>query len=377
VIPLYEVKPAPNGEKYILDAYRSGYLSGSNAPYVKQFEQELADYIGCRYAIAVNSGTAALETALYAVGVTEGDEVIIPSFTIISCALAVLRLGAVPVLVDVTPDSWILDFDQTMNAITDRTKAIMPVDMFGHPTPISSYVRHISKIKVVEDACQALGSSTVQGTCGKVADAAAFSFYANKTITTGEGGAVATNDAGYADRARSYRNLGFSHHRYNKFDHKCLGYNFRMNNYTAAVGVAHLEEIHRIIAKKRMVYAMYKARLLDVEGITWQTQQPWANSVHWMVGLLTRLPREIVQKKLREHGIESREFFKGLHLQECLYYRCLVQAQGNSKPVVSTGSALLISERLYRYGLYLPSSPYLTEPQINHVCDTLKEILGH
>ena len=376
MIKLYEPQLNERGEHLILEAYRSGQLSG-HGPYVKQFEEALADYTGAKYAIAVNSGTAALETALYAIGIKEGDEVILPSFTIISCATAILNRGAVPVLVDVDSDSWLIDFDQTMAAITDRTKAIMPVDIFGHPTPISQYVRHVSNIKVVEDASQALGAATTQGSCGEIADAATFSFYPNKLITTGEGGAVTTNDPTYAQRARDYRNLCFGKH--NKFEHTDLGMNFRMPNLSAAIGLAQLEDADDMVERKKRVHRLYRNRLAGVKGTEWQVTQPWAWPVPWMVAITTRLPQTIVRKKLGEVGIETREFFKPLHTQGCLW--------GKVSPTVLGGAGIPhedwhkvlfpISSNLYQYGLYLPSSPTITESQCDYVCDTLKEILGH
>jgi perosamine synthetase len=221
------------------------------------FEERFADYIGVRHAIAVSSGTAALEVALYAVGVGEGDEVVLPSFTIISCAIAVLRVGATPVLVDVDPDTWCIDVTQVERAITERTKAVMPVDMMGHPAPrMYDMIDWGRPMNIVEDACQAHGAigDYMGSKCGTMGNAAAFSFYPNKLITTGEGGCVTTDDDDIAERARSYRNLCFGEGA-DRFLHTDIGYNFRMSGLQAALGCAQLEAIDEVLECKRRVAA--------------------------------------------------------------------------------------------------------------------------
>ena len=366
MIPLYNPVLNQRGEEYLLDAYRSGYLSG-HGPYVGRFENAFADYLGVHYAVAVSSGTAALETALYAVGVGQGDEVILPSFTIISNAVVVLRLGATPVLVDVTRDHWTLDVEQAEAAVTDRTAAVMPVDMYGRMSGFPDV-----SMPIVLDACQSLGYKDLY--CNKTT---CFSFYPNKLITTGEGGMVVTNDYDIYDRARQYRNLCFGHP--NKFEHTDIGMNFRMSNLLAAVGLAQLEDIDDVYAKKQHVHRLYRNRLAGVDGIEWQD----GASAHWMVAILTRLPSTVVRKKLGEIGIETREFFKGLHGQECLNdgygwpmwkkYKGVRRMVDGHLPV---DEDYPVSDHLYNYGLYLPSSPDLTERQVDYICDTLKGILG-
>jgi perosamine synthetase len=367
MIPVYTPVLSGSEEDYVLRAISGLELSGSSKP-VRVFEERFADYVGVRHAIAVSSGTAALETALYGVGVGEGDEVVLPSFTIISCAIAVLRVGATPVLVDVDPDTWCVDVTQVARAITDRTKAVMPVDMMGHPAPLPQF----GDFKLVEDACQAHGAEAHDYAAGKLGHASAFSFYPNKLITTGEGGMVTTNDDDIAERARSYRNLCFGSGA-DRFVHTDLGYNFRMSGLQAALGCAQLEAIDDVLKCKRRVARMYRNRLAGVEGIRFQVEQPWAKSSHWMVGIVTGMLAVDVMAELALRGIGSRPFFRGLHGQPALFDRPSKRATAKFKYGSDT---YRVTERLSRYGLILPSGPGLQDADIDYVCDAVKEVVG-
>ena len=377
MIKLYEPKVTLSDIKSVVYALGRCMISG-NSQIVRDFEHKFANYIGTKYAVAVNSGTSALQTALHAVGVGPGDEVIVPSFTIISCANAVLAVGAVPVLVGVDRDTWCIDFEQVKAAITDRTKAILPVDMFGHPVNMWRFptisrvlIRGKGTIYTVEDACQALGASCSPGTyhpdtsykCGKMATASCFSLYPNKTITSGEGGMITTDNIDIYNKAKGYSSLYFGDR--NKFEHRDIGFNFRMSGLNAALAHSQLDRIDEIIEGKHNTYNMYRERLDGVDGITFQKTQPWAKPVPWMVAILTRLPQVTVRKKLKEVGIETREFFKPLHQQLCL--------QGRVRAVQYDYDR---SDRLYYYGLYLPSTPNLPEAKVDYVCDNLKRVLN-
>ncbi len=363
-----------NEKKYLCQCIDTGWVS-SEGPFVEKFERAFADYTGAGHAVAVANGTAALETALYSLGITAGDEVIMPSFTIISCALACLRLGAVPVLVDIDPRCWTIDPGRVEARITPKTRAVMPVHIYGHPAGMDELFRLREKygFKLIEDAAEAHGArycSALRGgawlKCGALGDAAATSFYANKIITTGEGGMVLTGDAGCAERARSYRNLCFSPGR--RFLHDELGFNYRMTNLQAAVGLAQLEQIERFIGIKKRLAGIYREHLSGIGGIRFMPVLPWADSVYWMYAVeldpgLGKTAGEVMAG-LHRRGIGTRPFFLGLHAQPALHALGLF----NNESYPNTDAAS-------RYGLYLPSGPALTDDQIGFIAEQLREEL--
>jgi len=340
----------------------------SEGPYVKQFEEEFSEYVGCKYGISVCNGTAAIETALYALGVKEGDEVIIPDFTIISCAIAVIRLGAIPVVVDSETETWNMNTDLIEGKITDKTKVIMAVHMYGHPVDMIQ-VNEIAKkhnLLVMEDAAEAHGVEYNNQKCGSLGDISSFSFYANKIITTGEGGMVVTDNPEFAERARSYRNLCFQKEK--RFVHEDMGYNFRMSNLQAAVGVAQLHQIEEFLRIKRRNGELYTELLKDIPGIAPQKIKENCNVNYWMYGILLNKDSKMDAKELaislKEKGVDSRPFFIGMHEQPFLLKRGLFKNE-----------ECPVSKDLARNGLYLPSGLSLTNDQINEVVDVLKSVL--
>lgn len=368
MIPVNE--PLLNGrEKELLaQCIDTGWVS-SDGPFVAEFERNFAAYIGARHGIAVCNGTAALETALYAAGVGRGDEVIMPTFTIVSCLLAALRLGAVPVLVDVEPDTWGMNVGQVAARITPRTKAILPVHMYGHPVdmdPVLELARAHGLV-IVEDAAEVHGAEYKGRKCGNIGHVSAWSFYANKIINTGEGGMVLTSDDRMAERAASYRNLCFRPER--RFYHTELGYNFRMTNLQAAVGVAQVERVEEFVAIKRRLGERYRAKLAGISGVRFQVEKPWAKSVYWMycieLDLATGRTADDVRNALAAKGIGTRPFFLGLHEQPAAHDLGLFV--GESYPV---------SERIARQGLYLPSGLTLTDAQLDQVVAALAETMA-
>ncbi|MCX5709293.1 MAG: DegT/DnrJ/EryC1/StrS family aminotransferase [Candidatus Omnitrophica bacterium] len=370
MIPVNQPLLGAEEKRLLTECINSGWVS-SDGPFVNEFEQKFAGYIGTKYGIAVSSGTAALETALYAAGVGKGDEVIMPSFTIISCALAAIRLGAVPVLVDAEPDTWNMDVSCIERRVTSKTKAIMPVHIYGHPVdmdPVLSIARKHGLV-VIEDAAEAHGAEYRGKKCGSLGHISAWSFYANKIITTGEGGMVLTSNRKMARRAASYRNLCFLPGR--RFYHKELGYNFRITNMQAAIGVAQLSRIEESIRIKRMLGEYYREKLGNIKGIKCQTERPWAKSVYWMycIELDKKLGLNASQMMaaLLKRGIDTRPFFLGLHLQPAL--RSLGLFRKERYPV---------TERIGRQGLYLPSGLALSKKQIDKVVSAIKMIIrGH
>ncbi len=352
-------------KEILIECIDSGWIS--EGPYVKKFEEKFSDFIGMKHGIAVTNGTAALEAAIFAIDLKEGDEVIMPSFTIISCAIAALRFGAKPVLVDIEPSTWNINVDQIESKITSRTKAIMAIHMYGHPCDIDPILDLAKKynLQVIEDASQVAGALYKEKKCGGIGHISAFSLYANKIITTGEGGMVMTSDDKMAARARSYRNLCFKSDR--RFYHTELGNNLRMTNMQGAIGIAQLERIDEFVDLKRKNGVLYKKLLDEIPGIKAQEEMPWAKMVYWMYAVeldeSTGLDAERMITALYSRGIETRPFFVGLHEQPVLRDKNLFKNE--QFPVTYKSS---------RQGLYLPSSMNLTDTQINYVVDQIKNI---
>jgi perosamine synthetase len=368
MIPVNEPNLTGREKELLLECIETGWIS-SDGPFIKQFEDGFAGYIGASHGIAVCNGTAALETALYAAGVGEGDEVIMPSFTIISCAIAAIRVGAVPVFVDVDPDTWCIDVQQIEERISPRTRCLMVVHMYGHPVDMDPVMDIAGKhgLVVLEDAAEVHGAEYKGKKCGSIGHIAAFSFYANKIITTGEGGMVVTSDSGMADRARLYRNLCFEPGR--RYYHNDLGNNYRMTNLQAAVGMAQLERIAEFVETKRRLGAKYVASLSMLPSVQTQIEKEWAKTVYWMYCMVLDqslgINAEFLMTALNKRGIGTRPFFIGLHRQPALLKRNIRSPQG----------AYPVTDRISEQGLYLPSGLTLTDMQVEEVVRTVESCL--
>ena len=299
-----------------------------------------------------------------------------PTFTIISCALALIYNRCTPVLVDSDPETWCMDVESAADLVTRRTRAVMPVHIYGHPVDMSG-IRALAQahdLCVIEDAAEAHGAEFFDAEleawfpCGSFGEVSAFSFYANKAITTGEGGMILTDDSEVAERARTARNLGFG--KIDRFRHSEIAFNFRLTNMQAALGLSQLRRFDTILDKKRWIASEYRARLQSVEGVQLQAERAWARSGNWMFALLvsedTGMDARSVQQLLRDRGIDTRPFFVGMHEQEVL------------KPYLSDETRQFpVAERIARQGLYLPSGLTLGEKEINRVSEALVEILSH
>jgi len=362
--------------EYVNECVRTGWVSSAGR-FIEEFEQKWAAYCGRKHGVAVSNGTAALQVAVATLGLRPGDEVIMPTFTIISCALAVVYAGGVPLLVDSDPRTWTMDVNQIARKITARTKAIMPVHIYGHPVDMDPILEMAGShgLAVIEDAAEAHGAQYLAGRhgaspfwrrCGSFGALSCFSFYANKLITTGEGGMVLTDDAELANKARSLRNLCFQADR--RFYHESLGFNFRLTNLQAALGLAQLERVDEIVARKRRMGEEYNRSLKGISSLQLPAEEPWARSVYWMYGVVisekTGMDAQAFARKLAGHGIETRPFFLGMHEQPV--FRRRGWFVNESYPV---------AERLARQGLYLPSGMALTEEQLEHVVKALQEKL--
>jgi len=356
-----------NEMRYLRECIETGWIS-SEGPFVKRFEEMFSKYIGVRHGVAVCNGTAALEVAMATIDLRRGDEVILPTFTIISCALAVVKRGGKPVLVDVEPDTLCMDVNQVRDKTGKKTKAIMPVHMYGHPVDMDPVMELAEKhgLYVVEDAAEAHGAEYKGRKCGSIGHINCFSFYANKIITTGEGGMVLTDDDKLAERTRLHRNLCFKEGR--RFYHEELGGNYRMTNLQAAVGVAQMERIEEFIEMKRKNTAHYNKRLADIEGLQLPAEKEWAKNVYWMYGVVlgenTGMDAVEFSKRLKTHGVETRPFFLGMHEQPVFHNMGLF-----------LNEHFPVAERIARQGLYLPSGLTLTESQIDQICQNVRKVI--
>jgi perosamine synthetase len=367
-IPVNEPLLDGNEARYLAECISTGWIS-SEGPFVKRLEDGFAAKAGRRHGIAVCNGSAALDIAIAALGLGPGDEVILPSFTIISCAAAVVRAGAIPVLVDCEPDTWNTTAERIAAQITSRTKAIMIVHIYGLPVdmdPVLDLARRW-RLKVIEDAAEMHGQTYRGRPCGSFGEISAFSFYPNKLVTTGEGGIVLTDDAVLAERCRALRNLCFQPGK--RFVHQELGWNFRMSNLQAAVGVAQLERLDEFVARKRRMGEAYLEQLADLGGLQLPiARTPYAENIFWVFGVVLEdsVPFDAgeAMRRLAARGIGTRPFFWPLHEQPV--FRRMGQFADEVHPN---------AERLARRGFYLPSGLALADGQIEQVVTAMREIM--
>lgn len=367
-IPVCEPLLDGNELDYVTDAVRTGWIS-SAGKYVAGFEEAFGKYLGAEHAVSCSSGTAALHLACKAVGIGPGVEVIVPDFTMIASAFAVQYCGATPVFVDCDRRTWNIDVNLLEDAITPRTRAIMPVHIYGHPCdmdPIMDLARQHDLV-VIEDAAEAIGSEYRGRLCGSIGHIGCFSFYANKTITCGEGGMVVTNLPEVADKARYYRNMCFPLTDAREYRHEETGFNYRMPNTVAAIGLAQTERVGHYVECRRRNARRYNDRLRDVKGLATPVEEPWAVNSYWMYGILVEdefgPDRDAVVRGLRDNGVDTRKFFQPMHVQECM--AAYVKEGPGSYPITNEIAAR---------GLYLPSGSALAEEQIEHVCSCLREL---
>jgi perosamine synthetase len=364
MIPVFEPDIGEEESQAVLAAVKRGEISGSFGTAIPEFERLFADYVGCKHGVAVSSGTTALEVAVAAAGIGPGDEVLVSAMTNIATALAVVRNGALPVPVDSEPTTWNLDLDLVEGLITPRTRAIIPVHIYGHPVEMERLceiaARH--KLVVIEDCAESHGATVRGRKTGSFGRMGCFSFYANKIITTGEGGMVTTDDEGLAERLRLLRNLAFSRPR---FRHDLLGYNFRMTGMQAAMGVVQTKRIEAIIAEKRRVAAAYNECLAGLDWLQRPAELPWARNVYWMYSVALRdeagPTRKDVLETLDRDGIETRTFFCPMNQQPAL--RRLAGFRADPCPV---------ADGLWERGFYLPSSPTLARADIERIATALE-----
>ncbi len=366
MIPVNAPIITEDAKALVAKALEEGWIS-SAGPYINEFEAAFAKYLGVKHAITVSSGTAALHIALLAAGIGVGDEVIVPAFTMAASWMAVMYVGAKPIFVDVDPEIYTLNPQLIEATITEKTKAVMPVHIYGHPADIDPIMALAKKhhLLVIEDAAEAHGATYKGKLVGGIGDINAFSFYANKIITTGEGGMVTTNDDVLADRARRMKDL--AHSKNKRFIHDELGYNYRMTSMQAALGIGQLKRIEEFLANKRHMAQLYEKGLANIPGLTLPVTRDWATHVYWMYAILVDQEKFGMNKnefraRLLEKGVDTRDFFYAPGVQPALTGIGLGQG---SFPV---------TERIASTGCYLPSGLAITDHQIETVCETIREL---
>ncbi|WP_017967129.1 DegT/DnrJ/EryC1/StrS family aminotransferase [Rhizobium leguminosarum] len=368
MIPVNEPLLNGNESKYLLECIETGWIS-SEGPFITRFEREFAATVGRKHAIAVANGSMALDAGMMALGLEEGTEVIMPSFTIISCAAAIVRAGCVPVAVDSDPLTWNIDPTKIEAAITPKTGAIMVVHIYGLPCDMAA-INEIARrhdLKIIEDAAEMHGQTYNGQPCGSFGDVSIFSFYPNKHITTGEGGMIVTDSDALADRSRSLRNLCFLPAR--RFVHEELGWNMRMTNMQAALGCAQLERLAEFVERKRAMGKLYTELLQDLPGIQLPLPETsYARNIYWVYGIVLKDEIDFdaaeAMKRLAAKGVGSRPFFWPMHEQPVL------QKMGFFKD-----AGLPIAAKLARRGFYIPSGMALREDQIREVAGIVAEVI--
>jgi perosamine synthetase len=361
VIPVAEPLLGEKELEYVTNCVRSGWVS-SLGEYVKRFEREFATYCGVRYGVATHNGTVALHLALVALGIGPDDEVILPTLTFVATANAVAYTGATPVFVDSEPHTWNIDPEAVAQVITPRTRAIIAVHLYGHPADMDP-LRILADehgLALIEDAAEAHGGRYKGRRVGSLSDVAIFSFFGNKIITTGEGGMVLTGDAVLAERCFFLENQ--ARHKENPYWHPEIGYNYRMTNVQAALGVAQLERIEELVAIRIRNAAHYNRRLSEVPGLTLPPCAEWADNVYWMYTVLVEddygMDRDALRVRLGQRGIETRPAFYPIH----------------TLPMYDQGQRFPVAEELGCRGINLPSGATLTSEQVDMVCDALAEL---
>ena len=361
-----------NENKYLLDCIDSGWVS-SDGPYVKRFEKNMASFVGRKFGIAVCNGTAALEDAVLALNIDRGAEVILPDFTIISCAQAIVKAGLIPIPIDCDRNNWNINVSLIEEKITDNTKAIMVAHIYGLPVDMDPLMELARKynLLVIEDAAEAHGLTYKGHKCGSFGDVSTFSFYPNKLITSGEGGMVLADEEEIAERSKKIRNLFFDTER--RYIHEEIGSNFRLTNIQAALGLAQLEQIEKTIARKREIGNIYQEELNPISCIDLPISScEYADNLYWVFGIVLRdsnCPVDMVMKKLKEKGIATRHFFYPLHKQPALTTLGCFPERVNDDEYPNTN---YISE----HGFYIPSGLGLTYEDQKYVIKSLKSILG-
>tara|TARA_B100001175_G_C19514040_1_gene645982 strand:+ start:4816 stop:5937 length:1122 start_codon:yes stop_codon:yes gene_type:complete len=367
-VPVNEPIVGKEEKKYLINCISKNQISSSGF-YVKEFEKKFAKKVRRKYAVSVSNGTAAIQLAFEALNLKKGDEVIVPSFTIISCILPIIRLGARPVLVDCDPRTWNMDAEKTINLITRKTKAIILVNIYGLCVDMDKILKICKKkkIKILEDSAESLGLKYKGKPCGSFGDVSTFSFFANKHITTGEGGMIVTNDKNIYQKCLLLRNIYFNNVR--RFKHFGLGWNYRLTNLQSALGVAQLSKLEKFVKIKRKIGNYYHNRLSHLKSVyNPVTKLKYCDNIFWVYGLVlknkSKYKVENLRKKLLKRGIETRNFFWPLNKQPIL-----------NKMGYFNNKTFPVSEYLSKNGFYIPSGLALKKKDQDYVIKNICELI--
>lgn len=362
-LPVSEPSITEKEIEYVIDAVKSGWVS-SLGYYITEFEKRFAEFVGTKYALTTSNGTTALHLALVSLGIKEGDEVIVPDLTFVATANAVTYTGAKPVFADVDPETWCIDPEDVKKKITSKTKAIIPVHLYGHPADMDA-INEIAKeygLFVIEDAAEAHGAEYKGKKVGSLGTCGVFSFYGNKIITTGEGGMITTDNEELYEKAKYLRDHAMSKEK--RYWHTEIGYNYRMTNLQAALGLAQLERINELIEKKRKIFQWYKEYLQEVNCITLNPEKEWAKNVFWMVCIVlgddVKISRDKLTEKLKEKGIDTRPFFYPM----------------SELPMYGEKSQNKVAKYLFERGINLPSGVNLNEEEVKWIAENILKIIG-
>ena len=370
-IPVNIPKIFKNEKRFVNQALRTNWIS-SEGPFVKKFEKNFSIYNKKKFGVAVSNGTAALEIAIKSLNLKKGSEVIIPAFSIISTANAVIKNKLKPILVDCDLETWNMRSDETLKKITKKTKAIIITHIYGLPVDLKKILQVAKKknIIIIEDTAEVIGLKYKNKICGSFGDLSTFSFYANKHITTGEGGMICTNSKKYYEKCKSLRNLSFSKSFYDRFNHDDIGWNYRMSNLQAALGCGQLKNINWIIKRKREIGNKYYSKLKNKDNIILQKNMiSYAKNIYWVFGILvkknSKISRNKIMKMLLKKNIETRPFFLPMNKQKIF-----------KKMKLFNRIKAPNSEYLSKNGFYLPSGLGITNKQIDFVIKNLLKIIS-
>ena len=365
-IPVFDIKIGDIEKKYINDCLDTSFIG--QGPYIKNFEEKFSSFVNCKYGITTTSGTTALHLACATLGIKKNDQVLVSSSTNMACAFAIDYCGAIPIPIDIEKDTWQMNVSKIEEKINDNTKAIMVVHLFGHPVDMDPVIELANKykLKIIEDCAEAHGVEYKGKKVGSIGDIGTFSFFANKTITCGEGGMVVTNSPELAEKAKSLKNLSYG--KINRFMHEDIGFNYRLPNISAALGLGQFENIQAVFKDKERIYKRYKNNLENVKGVNIPKVRDWVtNYIMWVFNLYLDnnfpISRNELTKKLKEKNIETRDAFVPINQQKILV----------DKYKLFKGSDCPNSNYIMENGFYLPSGNTITNEERDYVCDIIKE----
>jgi perosamine synthetase len=365
-IPVFDIKIGDLEKKYINDCLDTSFIG--QGPYVKNLEEKFSSFVNCKYGITTTSGTTALHLACATLGIKKNDQVLVSSSTNMACAFAIDYCGAIPIPIDIEKDTWQMDVSKIEEKINDNTKAIMVVHLFGHPVDMDPVIELANKykLKIIEDCAEAHGVEYKGKKVGSIGDIGAFSFFANKTITCGEGGMVVTNSPELAEKAKSLKNLSYG--KINKFMHEDIGFNYRLPNISAALGLGQFENIQAVFKDKERIYKRYKNNLENVKGVNIPKVRDWVtNYIMWVFNLYLDdnfpISRDELTKKLKEKNIDTRDAFVPINQQKILVDKYNLFKESDCPN----------SNYIMENGFYLPSGNTITNEEIDFVSDVIKE----